>query len=88
MKPKISLFLHNPECSQDCCDGIINSLSSDYDISLFSEEDVDRANFFDGVDMVIVPGGFGDADSYDTLMKNNAKLIRKFLRNEIGRAHV
>jgi hypothetical protein len=30
--------------------------------------------------MVAVPGGFGDADSYDTLFKNNAQAVRRFVR--------
>ena len=82
MKPKISLFLHNPECSQDCCDGIINSLSSDYDISLFSEEDIDRDNFFDGVDIIAFPGGIGDSDSnYKFFTRRRANKIAKFVEN-------
>jgi len=82
MKQKISLFLHNPECSQDCCDGIINSLSSDYDISLFSEEDVDRDNFFDGVDIIAFPGGIGDSDSnYKFFTRRRANKIAKFVEN-------
>jgi len=35
--------------------------------------------FFDGVDMIAVPGGFGDADSYTHLFKNNGPRVRKFI---------
>jgi hypothetical protein len=35
--------------------------------------------FFDNVDMVVVPGGFGDADSYSTLFKHNASAVRRFV---------
>mgnify|MGYP006302167707 FL=1 len=76
----IALFVCDPKCSVQSGNGIMKALSSHYNFKLFSKNIVED-NFFDGVDMVIVPGGFGDADSYDTLMKNNAKLIRKFIRN-------
>ena len=29
--------------------------------------------------MIVVPGGFGDADSYNTLFKNNSKAVRRFV---------
>ena len=35
--------------------------------------------FFDDVDMIVVPGGFGDASSYETLFKNNADRVQQFV---------
>ena len=57
----------------------MHALGNNYNFKLFSRNEVEDV-FFDDVDMVAVPGGFGDADSYDTLFKNNAQAVRKFVR--------
>ena len=57
----------------------MQALGNNYNFKLFSRNEVEDV-FFDGVDMVAVPGGFGDADSYDTLFKNNAQAVRRFVR--------
>jgi len=31
--------------------------------------------------MIVVPGGFGDADSYESLFKNNAQRVKQFIAN-------
>ena len=57
----------------------MQALGNNYNFKLFSKNEVEDV-FFDGVDMIAVPGGFGDADSYDTLFKNNSKAVRQFVR--------
>ena len=57
----------------------MQALGNNYNFKLFSKNEVEDV-FFDKVDMVAVPGGFGDADSYDTLFKNNAQAVRGFVR--------
>ena len=37
-------------------------------------------NFFDDVDLIVVPGGFGDSDSYDNLFKHNRKAVKDFVK--------
>jgi len=56
----------------------MKALGNNYNFKLFSKNKVEDT-FFDGIDMVAVPGGFGDADSYDTLFKNNSKAVRQFV---------
>lgn len=56
----------------------MHALGTDYNFKLFSKNSVEDV-FFDGVDMIAVPGGFGDADSYATLFKNNDKAVRRFI---------
>lgn len=80
MKPTIALFIHDPKCSVQSGNGIMKALGEYYNFKLFSKNVVEY-NFFEGVDMVAVPGGFGDSDSYDNLLKHNAKSIRKFVHN-------
>ena len=67
----IALFRHHPECSNQCCDGMIRSLVPHYDIKIFSEHDM-TPELFDGVDIVAFPGGIGDADRYHDFFKRRA----------------
>ena len=79
VKPTIALFIHDPKCSVQSGNGIMQALGNNYNFKLFSKNEVEDV-FFDDVDMIAVPGGFGDADSYDTLFKNNSKAVRQFVR--------
>ena len=83
MKPIIALFVHDPKCSVQSGNGIIKALSSEYEFRLFSKNEMERG-FFDDVDMVAFPGGFGDSDTYHKLLKPNKKAIRDFV-NKGGR---
>jgi glutamine amidotransferase-like uncharacterized protein len=56
----------------------MNALSSNYNFKLFSKNEVEEG-FFDDVDMVVFPGGIGDSDSYDTVLKNNKDVVVDFV---------
>lgn len=58
----------------------MHALHEDFYFKIFSKHEVEDV-FFDDVDMIVVPGGFGDADSYDRLLKQNARSIRRFIRH-------
>jgi hypothetical protein len=55
-------------------------LDSQYNFKLFSKNKLEK-NFFDGVDMIAVPGGFGDSDSYEKLFQHNGKRVIDFVNN-------
>jgi hypothetical protein len=78
MKPTIALFVADPKCSVQSSNGIISSLDSKYNFKLFSKNRLEK-NFFDGVDMVAVPGGFGDSDSYEKLFQYNGERVIDFI---------
>jgi len=78
MKPTIALFIYDPKCSVQSANGIMQALGSHYNFKIFSKNTVED-NFFDNVDMIAVPGGFGDADTYKTLLKNNQPRVREFV---------
>jgi len=80
MKPTIALFLHQPKCSVQSGNGIMKALSDDYRFKIFTKHDLED-NFFNDVDMVCVPGGIGDADSFDYLMRENSPRIKDFVMN-------
>jgi hypothetical protein len=79
VKPTIALFIHDPRCSVQSANGIMHALGTGYNFKIFSRNEVEDV-FFDNVDMVAVPGGFGDADSYDTLFKHNAQAVQEFVQ--------
>ena len=56
----------------------MKALSGNYNFKLFSKNEVEEG-FFDDVEMVAFPGGFGDSDSYDTILKNNKDVVVDFV---------
>ena len=80
MKPNIALFLYDPKCSVQSGNGIIKALQSDYNFKIFSKNPLED-NFFDDVDIIAVPGGFGDADTFKQLFKHNATRVKKFVQD-------
>jgi len=80
MKPTIALFLYDPKCSVQSGNGIIRALQSDYNFKIFSRSEVEE-NFFDDVDIVAVPGGFGDATSFYKAFEYNGNRVTHFVAN-------
>ena len=80
MKPTIALFIHDPKCSVQSGNGIIKALNSKYEFKIFSKNELED-NFFDDVQLIAVPGGFGDSDSYDRLLSHNSKRVVDFVKN-------
>ena len=78
MKPTIALFISDPKCSVQSANGIMQALQRYYNFKIFSRNRLEDV-FFDDVDMVAFPGGLGDADGYDTVMRHNAPAIRRFV---------
>lgn len=76
----IALFVHDPKCSVQSSNGIIKALDGHYHFKLFSKNEVEDG-FFNNVDAVVVPGGFGDADSYDSLFKYNGRAVKKYIKS-------
>ena len=76
----IAIFLHQPYCSIQSVNGIIKSLSSNYNFKIFTKHELED-NFFDDVNAVAVPGGIGDANTFDRLFSINANRVRKFVNS-------
>lgn len=77
-KPKIALFVHQPKCSIQSCNGIIDALSDHYAFKIFTKHMVED-DFFHDVDCVCFPGGIGDSDSFNSLLRHNIKLVRDYV---------
>jgi len=78
MKKTVALFLYDPKCSVQSGNGIIRALANDYNFKIFGINELED-NFFDDVDIVAVPGGFGDASSFDRAFKYNGARIKQFV---------
>ncbi len=79
---RMALFLHHPECSEDCAFAMVHSLSSEYQVRIFTEKELDDDNFFDDLDVIAFPGGIGDSDSYaDFFTRTRANRIARFLED-------
>ena len=78
MKPTIALFVADPLCSVQSANGIIKALGNTYNFKLFGKNEVED-KFFKDVDLIAVPGGFGDANTFEKLFKANGKAVRKFV---------
>jgi glutamine amidotransferase-like uncharacterized protein len=79
VKKNIAIFLHHPICSIESVNGIIQALSPVYNLRVFTRHSV-QEGFFDDVELVVFPGGYGDASTFSGLMKSNLREVRKFLR--------
>ena len=79
MKPTIALYQHHPECSQQCCDGMMISLSEHYNIKLFDESTL-KDTIHSGIDIIAFPGGIGDSDTYyEFFRRRTANMVADFL---------
>jgi hypothetical protein len=80
MKPTIALFVYDPMCSVQSGNGIIKALGSFYNFKIFSINPLED-NFFDDVDMIAVPGGIGDASSFERAFSYNGNRVKEFIKN-------
>ena len=78
---RLALFHHQPECSIECCNGMIRALSPQYEIKLFTVHD-DLNEVLNDVGMVAFPGGIGDSVRYfDFFNRRRTNTIFSFLEN-------
>lgn len=80
MKPTIALFLHQPRCSVQSANGIIRALNQYYTFKIFTRHELED-DFFNEVDMVCFPGGIGDSDTFEKLLKVNSQPVRNYIAN-------
>ena len=59
---------------------MINALTPYYKFKIFTKHEIED-NFFDGVDLVCVPGGIGDASDFDVCFANHGDRVRKFVQD-------
>jgi glutamine amidotransferase-like uncharacterized protein len=81
MKPIIAIFLHDPECSIDCVEGMHLALSTKYEIKTFGLKEFTK-ELLENVDVIAFPGGLGEATFfYDHFLGSATELIQEFVEN-------
>jgi len=77
-KPKIFLFLNDPECSVICCAGMYEALSDHYDIRIFTKHDL-SAKLLKKADIIAFPGGIGNSGSFEELLEDRVDIVKEYL---------
>ena len=72
----MALFIADPYCSVQCANGMLEYLSRDYRIRIFGPRAVEQG-FWSQIDLVAVPGGEGDSESFHRLMRHHREDIRR-----------
>jgi hypothetical protein len=76
----VALFTHDPQVSLKCCNAIMRVLGQDYDFELFNEKYC-APGLLKNVDLVVFPGGIGDADSWDKFFKDQKEIVVDYVQN-------
>ena len=76
----IAIYKHHPYCSEDSVEGINIALRDFHNITYFTETDI-NPKWLKQFDMVVFPGGIGDADSFDWLLADKAHMISHYVMN-------
>ncbi|NBX54271.1 MAG: hypothetical protein EBQ82_11800 [Betaproteobacteria bacterium] len=79
MTHTIAVFLHHPTCSTDSVNGVMAALSPMGRIKIFTKQKI-LNGFFDDVDLVVFPGGDGEATAFRSLLKPNLQDVRAFMQ--------
>ena len=80
VKPRIALFLNHPECSAQSAVGIYEALCSNFSIQMFHHNEFDRSKF-QQADIIAVPGGIGDSETFHRIIGDNKYHIQDAIAN-------
>ena len=79
MKTKLALFNHHPECSIDCCNGMVEALSGDFRVELFTKDQFNRVILKDYA-AVMFPGGIGDSHThYNFFSRRQGNMLAEYI---------
>lgn len=79
MRTKLALFNHHPECSIDCCNGMVEALAPDYRVDLFTKDQFNRVILKDYA-AVMFPGGIGDSHThYNFFTRRQGNMLAEYI---------
>lgn len=73
------VFIADPYCSVQCANGLLGVLSEDFRIRIFGARPLEQG-FFHDCDLLVIPGGEGDSESFHRLMRNHREAIRAYVQ--------
>jgi glutamine amidotransferase-like uncharacterized protein len=74
----IAIYKHHPYCSIDSSMGIADALSIEHKCIFFNENKI-TLRWLQQFDMVVFPGGIGDANSFEWLLSDKTSIIRDYV---------
>jgi glutamine amidotransferase-like uncharacterized protein len=78
---RIALFQNHPECSRQCCEGMIKALTPYYEVKTFGVKD-NIHYVLSKASIVAFPGGIGDVTTYDKFFRRRAaNAVADFVSN-------
>ena len=78
---RLAVFLNDPECSTECCFGMINALSREYRIGAFSFDQFDTVVRSDYT-CIMFPGGLGDSHNhYKFFTRRQGNMLAEYVAN-------
>ncbi|NBO29597.1 MAG: hypothetical protein EBX47_10865 [Synechococcaceae bacterium WB8_1B_057] len=78
MKPRAGILVHHPECSIQSATGIYEALGKDFKTQFFHNNEISD-KFLKKFDLIVFPGGIGDADSYDRILKPYEDSVKNYV---------
>lgn len=78
MKPRAGILVHHPECSIQSATGIHEALGNDFKTQFFHNNEISD-KFFKKFDLIVFPGGIGDSDRYDRILKPYEDTVRNYI---------
>lgn len=79
-QPRIAVFVHHPQCSVQSAHGIVKSLYNDFKVDCINAYNL-TDKFLKKYDLLAVPGGIGDSDSWHTIMEPSKDSILNFVNH-------
>jgi glutamine amidotransferase-like uncharacterized protein len=74
----VSIFSHHPLCSDDCVTGMVTALGGSFNVRRFHIDD-DFNSVLHDTDILAFPGGIGDSDTFNKLLRDKVELIHEFI---------
>jgi len=74
---RAAIFYHHPQCSIQSAHGIIQSLSSSFEIDCINNTQLNNLNRYD---LLALPGGLGDSDSFYKILHSQKHIIQDFAK--------
>lgn len=83
MKPRAGILVHHPECSIQSATGIYEAFGKNFRTQFFQNNEIsDR--FLTKFDLIVFPGGIGDSDRYDQILKPYEDTVRNYVEKGGG----
>jgi glutamine amidotransferase-like uncharacterized protein len=79
-KHKLAIYVQNPISDIECASALLEVCKTKYETKFLNHRTLNKKNL-ETIDCLAFPGGLGDADNFDFLLRDKKKLIKKYIEN-------